>query len=292
MSVGEAPAEPATPRRSAPVSLILAAAASASLLALFVLPLFALLRLTSIADLSSVAADPGLRASFAFTAYASSIALALSLVTGIPLGYLLARRAFPGRTIVESVVTLPVVLPHLVGGLALLLLFSPASPVGAWATRSGFEVFGTIWGVVLVMVYVSAPYVVLSSQLAFRAVDPQLGDVARSLGARPSWAFGTVTLPIALRGIAAGGILAWARSVSEIGGFLILAYTVYPGGPYQGPATSPVSVYIYNLYQIGDLRSAVAVSAWFVLGAFVLFLAVRLLERRGFLPWQPGALGR
>src|ERR1700693_2436583 len=91
-----------TVRRAPPVSLILAAVASASLLALFVLPLVALLRITSLSDLPHAAADPGIRSSFAFTGYASAIALAISLVTGIPLGYLLARRAFPGRTVVES----------------------------------------------------------------------------------------------------------------------------------------------------------------------------------------------
>ena len=204
------------------------------------------------------------------------------------MGYLLARRNFPGKAIVESLIGLPVMVPHLVAGIALLLLFDPTGPIGGLAVRLGVPVFDTIWGVVLVMVYVSAPYTVLASDLAFRGVDPAVQEAARCLGASPTEGFLTVTLPLATRGIIAGGLLTWARSVSEIGGFLILAYTVYPAGPYSGPATNTISVYIYSLYQVGDLPGAAATASLFVLLAFGLFVAVRLLERFGRLPWRPG----
>lgn len=262
---------------------------SASLLALFLLPLYALFRYAGADQIAAAASSPGARAALDFTLLASGLALAITLLLGVPLGYLLARRSFAGKSVVESVVALPVMVPHLVAGLALLLLFDPAEPVGGIAVRLGFPVFDTVWGVVLVMVYVSAPYTVLASDLAFRSVDPRVTEAARCLGASPSAAFSTVTLPLAARGIVAGGLLSWARSVSEIGGFLILAYTVYPAGPYAGPATSAVSVYIYNLYQVGDLPGAVGTSALFVLVAFVLFVVVRVLERFGRWPWAPGA---
>lgn len=271
---------------------IVGAALSASLLALFVLPLVALVSMASLNSFARVLSDPAVRLSIGFTLYASGAALALSLLLGVPLGYLLARRRFRGRGVIESVVALPVVVPHLVAGLALLWLFAPTTPVGALFTWAGIPVFGSFVGVVLVMTYVSASYTVLGSQLAFSAVEGRLLEAARTLGASPGRTFTRVTLPLAARGIVAGALLSWARSVSEIGGFLILAYTVYPGPGYGGPVTMPVSVLVYNLYQINDLAGAAAVASIFVLIAFLLFLAVRWVERSGRLPWIAGALAR
>ncbi len=265
----------------------LAYATSGSLVLLLVLPLAALFVFAPSGGILRAAADPAVLTSLGFTLLASGLALLISVALGVPLGYVLARRTFPGKSLLESFVTLPIVLPHLIAGLALLLLFAANSPVGALATRLGLPVFDTIWGVVFVMVYVSASYTVLASASAFRAVDEDLVEVSRSLGASPHDAFATVTLPIALRGIAAGAVLTWARSVSEIGGFLILAYTVSPTPPYFGPTTAPISVYIYNLYQF-DPAGAAAVASFLVLVAFALFVLVRLGERRFF----PIAFGR
>ncbi|MCW6167628.1 MAG: ABC transporter permease subunit [Thermoplasmatales archaeon] len=162
---------------------------------------------------------------------------------------------------------LPVVIPHLVVGIALLLLFAPDGPVGRFMAGLGLPVFDAIWGVVLVMLYVGASYVVLASQLAFRAVDPEVVDTARSLGASPGEAFATVTLPQSARGIATGALLMWARGVSD---------------PWFGPPTAPASVYIYDLYQSsGGLEAAAAASCVLVLVALAIFLAVRLVDRAG-----------
>ena len=255
--------------------------AAGSLLLLLLLPLAALLTSVPPAALGAAALAPGMRTTLAFTLLASALALAAIALTGLPLGYLLARHRFPGRSAVESAVTLPIVLPHLVGGLALLYLFAPSAPLGALADRLGFPVVQTIWGVVLVMVFVSAPYTVFASEAAFRAVDDRLVEAARSLGARPSAVVATVTLPLAARGLLSGLVLSWARAVSEIGGFLIVANVVYPGGGYAGPVTTPVSVYVFGLYQIGDLPGAAAAASVLVLIAFGLFVAVRLAARRG-----------
>ncbi|HYK93927.1 MAG TPA: ABC transporter permease [Thermoplasmata archaeon] len=264
-------------------------ALSGSLLLLFVVPLVALVLYAPFSELVRVAGDPAVATSLGFTLYASGLALAISLGLGIPMGHLLARRAFRGKALVESAVALPVVVPHLVAGLALFLAVRPGSPIGDALARAGIPVFDTIWGVILVMVYVSAPYTVLAAELSFRAIDPKLIEAARSLGASPARATWTVALPLALRGLVAGGLLTWARSVSEIGGFLILAYTVYPSGPYAGPVTNPLSVYIYTAYSI-DLSAAAATASLFLLVAFAMFVAVRALERAGRLPWTRGEL--
>ncbi len=259
---------------------VLAGALGASLVALFVLPLVALVAYTGGGGILSAATNRGFRTALEFTLLASAIAVGLGLLTGVPLGYVLARYRFPGRSVVESLVLVPVVIPHLVVGIALLLLFAPGNPVGAWVASLGLPVFDAIWGVVLVMLYVGASYVVLTSQLAFRAVDDEVLESARSLGASPSEAFLTVTLPSAARGILTGALLMWARGVSEIGGFIILAYAVYPSPPWNGPVTNPASVWIYNYYGI-DPGLAVGAAAVLVLVALVLFLAIRLVDRTG-----------
>lgn len=269
-----------------------AALLSASLLALFLLPIVALVGESTPQAFVQAWSDPTVRLSIAFTLYASGAALAVSLLLGVPLGYLLARRRFRGRGAVEAAVGLPVVVPHLVAGLALLWLLAPRTPLGRLLGALGSPVFGSFLGVVLVMTYVSASYTVLASQLAFAAVDPKLLEAARTLGATPERSFATVTLPLAFRGIVAGALLTWARSVSEIGGFLILAFTVYPSAGYSGPVTAPVSILVYNLYQIGNLPETAAVASTFLFVAFAIFLAVRAWERSGRLPWPGERIAR
>jgi ABC-type sulfate transport system permease component len=277
------------PRGGAPwivLQLILAG----SLGLLFLLPIYALFTYATPAEIVHAANDPAVKTAISLTLYASGIAVLAAVVFAIPFGYLLARHAFRGRAVVESFVALPVVVPHLLVGLGLFLLVLPGTPLYRFTNAIGFPIYDTIWGVVLVMVFVSTPYTVLAADLSFRAVDGRVLEAARSLGAGPANAFLTVSFPIAFRGILAGLLLTWARSVSEIGGILILAYTVYPGGPYTGPVTSTLSVLVYNLFQNGNLQGAAAVSSVFLLLAFVLFLAVRIGESSGWVPWRRGEL--
>jgi molybdate/tungstate transport system permease protein len=276
--------------RTGPYWLALQVALSGSLLLLLILPVVALFTYAPVSRIVAAAENAYVREAIWLTLYASGIAVLVTALLAIPLGYLLARRRFFGRSVVESLVALPVAVPHLMVGLGIFFLVLPGSPLYTFSNAVGFPVYDTIWGVVLVMAVVSAPYTVLASQLSFEAVDTRVLEAARSLGAGGATVFITVTLPIALRGIVAGLLLTWARAVSEIGGILILAYTIYPGGPYNGPVTNTISVYIYDLFQAGDLTDAAAVSSLFLLIAFALFLAVRIGERTGWLPWRRGDL--
>ena len=261
----------------------LAGVLSASLVALFVLPLVALVYYAGWPGISFALGDGGFRTSVEFTLLSSGLAVGIGLWTGIPLGYVLARYRFWGRGIVESIVTIPVVVPHLIVGIGLLLLFSPASPVGAFVAGLGIPVFDAIWGVVLVMVYVGASYVVLTSEIAFRNVDPEVLEAARSLGAGPGETFATVTFPSAARGILTGALLMWARGVSEVGGFLILALSL----PWNGSVTQPTSLWIYNYWSGIDRAGALGGSVVLVLVALAIFLAVRLVDRSA-LRWVRG----
>jgi molybdate/tungstate transport system permease protein len=269
-------------RRAGLLARVAAGVLSASLVGLFVLPLIALVAYTGWNGIFAAATNGGFRTALEFTLLASGIAVGLGLLTGVPLGYVLARYRFPGRSVIESLVLVPVVIPHLVVGIALLLLFAPGNPVGGWVASRGIPVFDAIWGVVLVMMYVGSSYVVLTSQLAFRSVDDDVLESARSLGATPSETFLTVTLPAAARGILTGALLMWARGVSEVGGFIILAYAVYPSPPWNGPVTNPASVWIYNYYGI-DPGLAVGAAALLVLVALALFLVIRAVDRTGVL---------
>jgi ABC-type sulfate transport system permease component len=264
----------------------LAGVLSASLVGLFVLPLVALFFYAGWGGLSFAIESGGFRTALGFTLLASGLAVALGLVTGVPLGYALARFQFPGKRVVESIVTIPVVVPHLVVGIALLLLFAPTGPVGRLTASLGIPIFDAVWGVVLVMMYVGSSYVILTSELAFRSVDEEVLEVARSLGAGPAEAFATVTLPSAARGILTGALLMWARGVSEVGGFLILAAAIYPSFPWNGPVTQPASVWIFNYWGI-DPAAAAGASAVLVLVALAIFLGVRFLDRSG-LGWVRG----
>jgi molybdate/tungstate transport system permease protein len=286
-----APGAPARPHwRTGPLWLALQVVLSGSLLLLFILPIYALFTYGPFSGVVSALGSAQVREALWLTFFASGIAVLAAVVFGIPMGYLLARRKFPGRTVVESLVALPVVVPHLLVGLGLFLLLVPGTVLYRFTQSIGFPVYDTIWGVVLVMVFVSAPYTVLASELSFRAIDGRVLETARSLGAGSATVFLTITFPLALRGVVAGLILSWARAVSEIGGILILAYAVYPGGPYNGPVTATISVYIYDLFQNGNLAGAAAVSSLFLILAFALFILVRLGERSGWLPWRRGEL--
>jgi molybdate/tungstate transport system permease protein len=290
---GDASPPAATRRRrwrTGPYWLALQVVLSGSLLLLFVLPILALFTYGPFDQIFLQLRDAQVREALWFTFYASGISVLVAIVFGIPLGYVLARRKFPGRSVLESLVALPVVVPHLLVGLGLFILFIPGSLPYRWSEALGFPIYYSVGGVVLVMVFVSAPYTVLASQLSFRAVDGRVIEASRSLGAGPATAFLTVTFPLALRGIITGLLLSWARAVSEIGGLLIIASFVYPGGLYDGPTTTTISIFIYDLFNNGNLQGAAAVSSLFLLMAFAIFLSVRVLERSGWLPWRRGDL--
>jgi len=164
---------------------------SASLLGLFLLPLVALFAFATPGGILAEARSPEFWSSLDVTVLASIMALAVSVALGVPLGYLLARRDFPGKAWVSSAVTLPVLVPHLVVGLALLLWVMPGTVMGGLLDRAGLPVFDTIWGVVLVMVYVGASYTVLASEQAFLAIDRSMVEAVRTLGATPATPFST-----------------------------------------------------------------------------------------------------
>lgn len=239
-----------------------------ALLVLFIVgPLLRLLLLASPQSLGEALADPELRDSIVLTVLTATAATLIAAFLGVPLAYLLARRAFPGRRIVQGLIDLPVVIPHPVAGIALLLFLGRRSELGGALANMGLEFVSHVPGIVVAMLFVSAPILVSGAREAFRSVDPQLERVARTLGDTGWGAFRRVTLPLAGRGILAGSILAWARSVSEFGSIVIITYN-----------PKVASIYIYDRFTAFGLHAAIPAAVILLLVALTVFVVIRVLQ--------------
>ncbi len=182
----------------------------------------------------------------AFTVGVSALGTLLILPPGLALAWLLARRAWPGKALVETLVTLPLVLPPVATGLILLRLFGRRGPLGGWLERvAGLEIVFTWRAVVLATAVMSFPLFVRAARVAFEEVPVRLEQVARTLGRGPGAVFVSVTLPLAARGLLAGTVLAFARALGEFGATVMVAGNI-PG------KTATLSLSIYNLVQLGQ----------------------------------------
>jgi molybdate/tungstate transport system permease protein len=249
------------------LSRVVLAALGACLVLFIVGPLLRLLFFASPASLGAALRDTELRDSIVLTVFTASLATFIAAVLGVPLAYLLARRNFPGRRLVQGLIELPVVVPHPVAGIALLLFLGRRSEVGGALAHLGLEFVSHVPGIVAAMLFVSAPILVSGAREAFRGVDPQLERVARTLGDTGWGAFRRVTLPIAGRGVLAGSLLAWSRSVSEFGSIVILTYN-----------PKVASIYIFDRFTAYGLQSAVPAAVILLLVALTVLVVVRVLQ--------------
>jgi molybdate transport system permease protein len=207
----------------------------------------------------------------------AGLAVCLSLPFGVGLGWLLARKTFLGKTLVETAVNLPLVLPPVVTGYLLLVLFGRRGWIGAWLDRTlGVEIALTWRAAVLAVALMGFPLLVRAVRLAFQGIDPRLYQAARSLGAGPVDAFLTVSLPLARSGVLAGALLAFARGLGEFGATLIFA-----GNQQQ---TRTLAIQIYTLFSLpepaSEQRMWALVVASLVVAAGALAVS-EFLERKG-----------
>jgi len=209
-------------------------------LAFLVLPLLGLLIRAPWSDLGSQLGSSAVREALRLSLVTATIATGVSLVLGVPLAWLLARTEFPGRRVVRAFVTLPLVLPPVVGGVALLLVLGRNGIVGRWLDDTfGYTLPFTTTGVVVAEAFVAMPFLVISVEGALRAADPRYEEAAATLGASRWTAFRRVTLPLIAPGIAAGAVLAWARALGEFGATITFA------GNFPGETqTMPLAVYL------------------------------------------------
>ncbi|HEV2291553.1 MAG TPA: ABC transporter permease [Gemmatimonadales bacterium] len=253
--------------RTFTITRILLALLGALLVMFIVGPLLKLLLSTSPGGILDALADPELRDSIALTGITATAATACGVALGVPLAWLLARARFPGRRVVEALVDLPVVVPHPVAGIALLLFLGRRSAVGGALAHLGLEFVSHVPGIVAAMLFVSVPIIVSGARESIAAVDPHLERVARTLGDGPWRAFRRITLPLAGRGIVAAAALGWARAVSEFGAIVILTY--HP---------RVASVLIYDRFTTDGLGAAVPAALMLLLVALAVFGLVRALQ--------------
>ncbi len=184
------------------------------------------------------------------TLFSIAVGLASTLVIlpfGITLAWLFARKEWPLKSLFETIVLLPLVMPPVSTGLILLKIFGRRSPLGQWLYQMGFEIVFNWKGVLIAMAVMSFPLLVRSVRISFAEVNPRLEQIAATLGASPLKIFFVVTVPLAYKGIVAGALLAFSRALGEFGATILLAGNI-PG------RTQTLSLAIYNFVQLGKDR--------------------------------------
>ncbi|MCG5437913.1 ABC transporter permease [Micromonospora foliorum] len=258
---------PATPRRRGRVPAALLVPAGLGLLFL-VLPLAGLLIRAPWTTLPERLTEPGALTALRLSVQTATLATALCLLLGVPLAWVLARVEFPGRRLVRALVTVPLVLPPVVGGVALLLVFGRRGLLGGWLdTTFGISLPFTTTGVVLAESFVAMPFLVIAVEGALRAADHRYEEAAATLGASRWTTFTHVTLPLVAPGLAAGAVLCWARALGEFGATITFAGN-YPGRTQ----TMPLAVY---LALETDVESAIVLSLVLLVVSVGILVALR-----------------
>ena len=211
------------------------------------------------------------------TLFSISVGLASTLLIlpfGIALAWLFARKEWPLKSIVETAVLLPLVMPPVSTGLILLKIFGRRSPLGQWLYERGIEIVFNWKGVLIAMSVMSFPLLVRSVRTSFAEVNPRLEQIAATLGASPLRIFFVITIPLAYKGIVAGALLAFSRALGEFGATILLAGNI-PG------KTQTLSLAIYNYVQLGNDSDAYVLLGITVALAFLFVWCSEWLLRTG-----------
>ncbi len=235
------------------------------------LPIVAIFVDTGPGDLLASLGDPAALDALTLSLWTSALAVAIIVLVGTPAAYLLATRSFRGRSLVITLIELPLVLPPAVAGIGLLAALGPNGLLGQTLDDAGLRVVLTTASVVLALTFVAAPFYLRQAEAAFGALDPSWLEASRTLGASEARTFARVAVPIAMPGLVTGGALAWGRALGEFGATLVFA------GSFQGVTqTAPLAI----VGLVGtDLNGALALSAVLVAFSAALLAAVKLTAR-------------
>lgn len=248
-------------------------ALSLPLLLFLLLPLLALIFYSSPAELVANFRLPQVRQALSLSLRTSTWATLAAVVLGMPVAYLLARRQFPGRVLLDNLIDLPIVLPPAVAGLSLLLVFGRRGLLGAPLNELGVRITFTELAVIIAQTFIAVSLFVRAASIGFSAVEPELEDAAAIDGANPWQIFRRVTLPISRRAVLSGAAMAWARALGEFGATIIFAGN-FPGRTQ----TMPLAIYLgFEL----NLDVAVTLSIILVVFSFLVLLLVKLVLGRG-----------
>ncbi|MGA3109466.1 MAG: ABC transporter permease [Candidatus Bathyarchaeia archaeon] len=243
-------------------------------------PVLSLIGTSSLSGLLLALNNSEAVSAIALTVYTSGLTALVAVVLGVPLGYLLGKYQFPGRSLIDSIIEIPLMIPHTVAGIALITIFGSAELVGAVFNGYGIKLTNNVIAIVLTLIFVSATYTVKQVEEAIKSLDPKLELVSRSLGASSTFTFVKVTLPNIWRSVVTGAILTWARASSEVGALFIMAY--YP---------AVASILIWNLYAGYGLHESISngvvlspgsvnVAALMIFINLAIFIMFKLVQRK------------
>jgi molybdate/tungstate transport system permease protein len=242
---------------------------SSLVLLLILAPLAGMFLHTGGKELLETVTDSDVRQSIWLTLWVSFAATFFFAFGSIPLAWLLARKKFPGKSIVQGIIDLPVVLPHTAAGIAILGFISRDGMLGKAADSIGLTLINNPAGIALAMAFVSIPFLINSARDGFASVPERLEKAALTLGAGKSRVFFTVSLPLAWRSIITGFIMMFARGMSEFGAVVIVAYH---------PMIAPVL--IYERFTSFGIKYARPASVVFIIVALAVFVLLRLVSVR------------
>jgi molybdate transport system permease protein len=245
---------------------------AAPLLLFLLLPLLALVSYSSPSEIIADLGRPEVRQAIVLSLRTSSWATVASVILGTPAAYLLARRQFPGKLLVDNLIDLPIVLPPAVSGIALLLVFGRRGWIGNWLDDFGVRITFTETAVVIAQTFIAVSLFIRAASIGFAAVEPELEDAAAIDGANRWQVFWKMTLPLSRQAVLTGVALAWARALGEFGATIIFAGN-FPGRTQ----TMPLAIYLgFEL----DLGVAVTLSVILVALSFLILLFVKALFQR------------
>ena len=239
------------------------------IMAFILIPLVEMMTAPSFAMLKETIKDKDVVRSIWLSIYTAGLAAIISFVFGTPLAYLLARTDFTGKRFVESIIDLPIVIPHPVVGIAILSVAGRNHWIGQFFSDLGIRIMGSVTGIVVVLTFVGLPFYVNAVKNGFESISPRLENVSRSLGASMFSTFFRITFPLAWRSMLIGIIMCSARAISEFGAVVIVAYH---------PMIAPVM--IYERFEAYGLKYSQPVAVWLVSVCLALFLILRILTLR------------
>lgn len=247
---------------------LLVAVAAACAVAFFALPLVGIVQRADWSSIWSDLSSEQARSALRLSILCSLAAAGLSVVFGTPLAWVLARTDVPARSLLRGLVLLPMVLPPVVGGVALLAAFSIRSPIGGWLHDAfGVQLTFSTAGAVMAETFVAMPFYVIAVEAALRTMDQRYEAAAASLGAGPVTVFRRVTLPLIAPAVASGAVLAWARALGEFG-----ATITFAGNIADRTQTLPLAVY---LELQSDPDAAIAMSLVLLLVSLLVLVGLR-----------------
>jgi molybdate/tungstate transport system permease protein len=244
----------------------IAVSTSFLVLAFILLPLVQMLTAPKAAMMKKALFDREVLRSIWLSLYTALAAAGISFVLGTPLAYLLARKSFRGKRLVESIIDLPIVIPHPVVGIAILSIAGKNHWLGSVMAELGVRVMGSVTGIITVLTFVGLPFYVNSVKDGFESISPRLENVSRSLGASMASTFFRITFPLARRSMLIGLIMCAARAISEFGAVVVVAYH---------PMIAPVL--IYERFEAFGLVYSQPVAVLLVSLCLGLFLVLRVL---------------